>query len=194
MPIVARVCGPTTPSATSPCRRCQRFTARSVAGPKTPSAVTPTFRWTFRTSPRLLDACAFTSALAPAGAAIVAPHTSASAIRTETDFLCTAKQPSVGFRLRGELTGSRGLRYARAGPGRFAPAARRPHRFPRSPHPEVGRLGVRTGRFLSTTLPFFLQAARFVAECPHARARPRHLPLDRKAPEHRRRRELVLDS
>ena len=98
------------------------------------------------------------------GAIMVMPPASASATTTETAFLCTSTAPSVGFRLRGELTGSRACATPRQRPGRFAPAARRPHRFPRSPHPEVRRFGVRTGGFLSTTVPFFLQAARFVAK------------------------------
>src|SRR4029453_3448124 len=55
----------------------------------------------------VLAAPAFTSAPTTAGAHTVTPHASASATTTATAFLCTSTKPSVGFRLRGELTGSR---------------------------------------------------------------------------------------
>ena len=113
------------PSAVSPWRRWKRLTARLVPLPKIPSARTPSQRWALRHA-RALGALlerlrrgmrrgrrehARTSASAPAVASArqrERPSAASSSIAKSVRSLVMA---SV-MRLRGELTGSRCLRYA----------------------------------------------------------------------------------
>jgi hypothetical protein len=75
-----QVAGPTMPSAVSPLRACQRFTAAFVSLPKTPSGVWPSQSWIlatreprepfFRTSAASAGAAAASSSAAPIRSAV----------------------------------------------------------------------------------------------------------------------------
>src|SRR3954451_21841454 len=144
-------------------------------------------------SARLLAACAFTPAPAPAGPTMVMPPASASATRTETAFLCTSTAPSVGFRLRGELTGSRACATPGQSPG---DSPQRPEGRIGSPvRPTRKRDDSASGQagFYQHLCLFSCKLHDLLQNGLYEGANPRHLALDRGPPEHRRGGQLVLD-